>query len=75
MAGELAASHHGGSIPGLPFWDLWWTKWHWGEYFTEYFSVRLSVLRVNVSFISCRHCIVVAIDKYRETNTPLPICK
>ena len=62
MAGELAASHLGGSIPGLPFWDLWWTKCYWDKFFTEYFSARLSMLRVNVSFISCRHCSIVTID-------------
>jgi hypothetical protein len=19
-------------------WDLWWTKWHWGRFFPEYFG-------------------------------------
>jgi hypothetical protein len=19
-------------------WDLWWTKWHWGRFFSEYFG-------------------------------------
>jgi len=75
MAGELTASQHGGSNPDLPFWDLWWTNWHWCKFFTEYFNVRLSVLRVNISFISCRQYITVAIDKSREINTHLPICK
>jgi hypothetical protein len=24
-------------------WDLWWTKWHWDRFFTEFFSFSLSV--------------------------------
>jgi hypothetical protein len=24
-------------------WDLWWTKWHWGRFFPEYFGFPLSV--------------------------------
>jgi hypothetical protein len=34
------ASHRGGSgsIPGQVMWDLWWTKWHWGLVFSEYFD-------------------------------------
>jgi hypothetical protein len=23
--------------------DLWWTKWHWDRFFTEYFGLPLSV--------------------------------
>jgi hypothetical protein len=19
-------------------WDLWWTEWHWGRFFSEFFS-------------------------------------
>jgi hypothetical protein len=28
----------GGSSPGQVMWDLWWTKWHWGQVFSEYFG-------------------------------------
>jgi hypothetical protein len=24
-------------------WDLWWTKWHWDRFFTEYFGFPLSI--------------------------------
>jgi hypothetical protein len=24
-------------------WDLWWTKWHWDRFFSEYFSFPLSI--------------------------------
>jgi hypothetical protein len=23
-------------------WDLWWTKWHWNRFFSEYFGFPLS---------------------------------
>jgi hypothetical protein len=23
-------------------WDLWWTKWHWDRFFSEYFGFLLS---------------------------------
>jgi hypothetical protein len=34
------ASHSGrpGSRPDLAKWDLWWTEWCWGRFFSEYFS-------------------------------------
>jgi hypothetical protein len=33
------ASHNGGpgSIPGHYMRDLWWTKWHWDRFFSQYF--------------------------------------
>jgi hypothetical protein len=24
-------------------WDLWWTKWHWDRFFSEYFAFLLSI--------------------------------
>jgi hypothetical protein len=24
-------------------WDLWWTKWHWDRFFTEYFGFPQSI--------------------------------
>jgi hypothetical protein len=30
-------------IPGRPMWDLWWTKWHWGTFFSEYFGFPLAI--------------------------------
>jgi hypothetical protein len=24
-------------------WDLWWTKWHWDRFFSEYFGFPLSM--------------------------------
>jgi len=26
-----------GSVPGQYMWDLWWTKWHWDMFLSEYF--------------------------------------
>jgi hypothetical protein len=25
-----------GSIPGQSMWDLWWTKWYWDMFLSEY---------------------------------------
>jgi hypothetical protein len=27
-----------GSIPGQSMWNLWWTKWHWDRFFSDYFG-------------------------------------
>jgi hypothetical protein len=24
-------------------WDLWWTKWHWDKFFSEFIGFRLSI--------------------------------
>jgi hypothetical protein len=24
-------------------WDLWWTKWHWDRFFSEFFGFPLSI--------------------------------
>ena len=31
------------SISGHSMWDLWWTKWHWDRFFSEYLVFPLSV--------------------------------
>jgi hypothetical protein len=43
--GYSPASHRGGpgSIPGRSMWDLWWTKWHWDRFLSEYFGFPLSI--------------------------------
>jgi hypothetical protein len=28
---------------GQAMWDLWWAKWHWDRFFSEFFSFSLSV--------------------------------
>jgi hypothetical protein len=28
---------------GQSVWDLWWTKWHWDRFFSEFFGFPLSV--------------------------------
>jgi hypothetical protein len=42
---QSPASHCGGpgSRPGPSMWDLWWTKWHWDSFFSEFFGFPLSV--------------------------------
>ena len=34
--------------PGHLMWHLWWTKWQWGKFFSEYFGFLL--------YISFHHC-------------------
>jgi hypothetical protein len=36
------------SMPGQSVWDLWWTEWHWGRFFSAYFISLLSL-----SFCQC----------------------
>ena len=33
------------AVPWLrsSMWDLWWTKWHWDRFFSEYFGFPLSI--------------------------------
>jgi hypothetical protein len=41
---KLSLSHKGpGSIPSQSMWDLWWTKWHWDRFFSQYSRSPLSV--------------------------------
>jgi hypothetical protein len=28
---------------GYSKWDLWWTKWYWGRFFSEFFAFPLSL--------------------------------
>jgi hypothetical protein len=28
---------------GQSMWDLWWTKWHWDRFISEYFSFPLPI--------------------------------
>jgi hypothetical protein len=25
-------------------WDLWWTKWHWDKFFSEYFGFSITII-------------------------------
>jgi hypothetical protein len=34
-------------------WDLWWTKWHWYRFFSEFFGFALSVSFCRGSARSC----------------------
>jgi hypothetical protein len=36
-------------------WDLWWTKWHWGRFFPEYFGFPPSKLIILIIFITGLH--------------------
>jgi hypothetical protein len=38
--GTAMTSHCGrpGSNPDLVMWNLWWTKWRWGRFFSDYFG-------------------------------------
>jgi hypothetical protein len=47
---QALASHRGGlgSFSGHSTWNLWWTKWHWDRFFSEFFSFPLSVYHSTV---------------------------
>jgi hypothetical protein len=30
-------------------WDLWWTKWHWDRFFSEFFGFPLSIYHSTVA--------------------------
>ena len=32
-----------GSVPGQSMCGLWWTKWHWGRFFSKYFGCLMPV--------------------------------
>jgi hypothetical protein len=38
-----------GFAPGQYMWDLWWTKWHWDRFFSEFFRFPLSVYHSTVA--------------------------
>jgi hypothetical protein len=44
--GQSPASHRGdpGSHPDQSKWDLWWTKWYWNMFFSEFFCLPLAIL-------------------------------
>jgi hypothetical protein len=46
-----AASPRQGSIPGPSTWDVWWTKWHWDRFFSEYFCFPPSITFHNQSLL------------------------
>jgi hypothetical protein len=30
-------------------WDLWWTKWYWDRFFSEFFGLLLSIYHPTVA--------------------------
>jgi hypothetical protein len=32
-----------GSLQDQSMWDLWWTKWHWDRFLSEFFGFPLSI--------------------------------
>jgi hypothetical protein len=55
-------SHRGGpgSRPGQSMWNLWWTKWHWDRFFSEFFgfpqSIYLSTVALQTNTIG--ECVI-----------------
>jgi hypothetical protein len=35
--------------PGQTMRDLWWTKWHWDRFFSEFFGFPLSIYHSTVA--------------------------
>jgi hypothetical protein len=46
-------------------WDLWWTKWHWDRFFSEYFGFPLSI-----SFHRCS----IKKEKQKKTSSSSQGC-
>jgi hypothetical protein len=59
-------SHCGdsGLIPGQCMWGSYWTKWHWGRVFSEYFAFPLSV-----SFHKCSIFIFIYMSLFPDGQT------
>jgi hypothetical protein len=70
----LLDRRYSGSLPGQFMWDLWWAKWQWDRFLSEYFAFLLSV-----SFHRCstliRSSINDAIWSWQSTASLSNICK
>jgi hypothetical protein len=40
---KLVTPRRPGFAPGQSMWDLWWTKWHWDMFFSEFFGIPLTI--------------------------------
>jgi hypothetical protein len=55
------ASHGGGpgSRSGQSMWDLWWKKWHWDRFFSEFFGFPVNIIPPSLSkLISSGECVM-----------------
>ena len=59
VSGWPFCSGSSGSVPDQSVWDLWWTKWHWGRFF----SPRTSVTSFK---LSCHHCCMFRCQSDRQ---------
>ena len=55
----------GEKILGRSMWDLWWTKWHWDRFFSEYFGFFLSI-----SFHRCS----IKMEKQKKPSSSSQVC-
>jgi hypothetical protein len=41
LGGDVSASQRGGpdSLPSQSMWDLWWTKWYWDRFYSEFLGL------------------------------------
>jgi len=44
-----------GSVPGQCMWNMWWVKWNWDRFYSEYFSFPLLVLFHKCSVHTFHH--------------------
>jgi hypothetical protein len=47
-------------------WDLWWTKWHWGRFFSEFFGFPLPISFHHCSIFICHHPMRCAIAPTKQ---------
>jgi hypothetical protein len=61
-------------------WDLWWTKWHWDRFFSEYFGFPLSVSfhRCSIKMEKQKKNIIIIItglhNKFSRLRCVLSFC-
>jgi uncharacterized membrane protein YiaA len=53
-------------------WDLWWTKWHWDRFFSEYFGFPLSIsfYRCSITIEKQKNLIIIFIFLIGLHNKP-----
>jgi hypothetical protein len=68
---QWRASHHRwpGSIQGQCVWDLWWAKWHWEIFFSEYCGFPCQYHSNNAPHSSSSTCCSYQKDKWANPDT------
>jgi hypothetical protein len=69
--GQTSASHYGdpGSISDRCMCHLWWIKWHWDRFLSQYLGFPLSISFHQCAILCHRRCIVFEIFSVVKWNT------